>query len=50
VLAARGVPFVFMSGQRELDERWRTRPLVQKPFALDQLRQAIERELGGPHG
>ena len=44
-LQARGVPFVFMSGYGGLDGPWRGRPIVQKPFDLDQLRKEIEHAL-----
>lgn len=42
-LEARGVPFVLMSGDSTLPERWRGRPAVQKPFELEQLRRAMQR-------
>lgn len=45
-LEARGVPFLFMSGA-EVEERWRDRPSLMKPFELDQLRRMLERALGG---
>jgi len=45
-LLKRGVPFLFMSGYGGLEEPWRGRPIVQKPFDLDQLRREIERALG----
>jgi nitrogen-specific signal transduction histidine kinase len=45
-LQTRGVPFVFMSGYGGLDGPWRGRPIVQKPFDLDQLRSEIERAVG----
>ena len=46
VLQKRGVPFLFMSGYGGLEEPWRGRPIVQKPFDLDQLRREMERVLG----
>ena len=46
-LQARGVPFLFMSGYGGLDGPWRGRPIVQKPFDLDQLRREIEGALAG---
>ena len=44
-LQARGVPFVFVSGYGDVSERWRSRPIIQKPFELDQLRREMERAL-----
>ena len=44
-LQARGVPFLFMSGYGGLDDAWRGRPIVQKPFDVDQLKREIERAL-----
>ena len=46
-LQARGVPFLFMSGYGGLDGPWRGRPIVQKPFDVDQLKSEIERALRG---
>ncbi len=45
-LLKRGVPFLFMSGYGGLEEPWRGRAIVQKPFDVDQLRREIERALG----
>jgi len=45
-LLKRGVPFLFMSGYGGLEDPWRGRPIVQKPFDLDQLRREMERVLG----
>jgi PAS domain S-box-containing protein len=42
-LERRGLPMVFMSGYRQLDESWRARPSVQKPFDLEQLAAAMKR-------
>lgn len=38
-LARRDTPFVFMTGYDEsaIDERWRHRPTIRKPFSLDAL-------------
>jgi CheY-like chemotaxis protein len=47
-LQARGVPFVFMSGDGGLEAQWRSRPSVQKPFELVQLKQEIERAVNAP--
>jgi len=43
ILAGRGVPFVFASGYGEdgLAPAWRGRPVLPKPFRLDQLRDAL---------
>ncbi len=51
VLAARNVPFVFASGYGEdgLTSQWRDRPVLPKPFRLDQLREALLKALG-PRG
>jgi CheY-like chemotaxis protein len=47
-LAARDAPFVFASGYGEdgLTARWRGRPVLTKPFRLDQLRQTLEAAVG----
>jgi CheY-like chemotaxis protein len=44
VLAARGVPFVFATGYgaRILVPPYLDRPVLQKPFSLDELRRALE--------
>ncbi|WP_439814930.1 response regulator [Zavarzinia sp. CC-PAN008] len=41
------IPFVFATGRdpRDLPERWRTYPLLAKPFWAEQLRRAIDRAL-----
>lgn len=44
-LQARGVPFVFISGYGDVSGNWRNRPIIQKPFELDQLRREMERAL-----
>ena len=44
-LEARGVPFVFMSGYGGVEEPWRGRRIVQKPFDLERLRREIEHTL-----
>jgi PAS domain S-box-containing protein len=46
-LQARGLPFVFMSGDRGVDERWRGHATIQKPFQLDQARSQMLRALRG---
>ncbi len=44
VLAKRNVPFVFASGYGEdgVPPEWRGRPVLPKPFRLEQLRDAVE--------
>jgi PAS domain S-box-containing protein len=44
-LQKHGVPVVFMSGYRQMEEGWRTRPSVQKPFDLQRLAAAMERAM-----
>jgi CheY-like chemotaxis protein len=41
-LAEREVPFVFMTGYDEsaIEENWRDRPVVRKPFTIETLEQA----------
>jgi CheY-like chemotaxis protein len=48
ILAQRGVPFIFASGygQRGLPEAYRAAPMLQKPFQVDALEQAIEAAAG----
>ena len=43
ILAARGLPFVFVTGygERSLPERYRDRPALQKPFQAEQLEAAL---------
>ncbi len=47
-LAERHVPFVFASGYGEdgLTPEWRGRPVLPKPFRLDQLRDALAAATG----
>jgi CheY-like chemotaxis protein len=42
-LAARGVPFVFATGygQRGVPEKYRERPVLQKPFMAPELERAL---------
>jgi PAS domain S-box-containing protein len=42
-LQARNVPFVFMSGDRSVDEQWSHYPKIRKPFQLDEMRREMER-------
>ncbi len=43
-LADEGVPFVFATGygERGIPERFSGRPVLQKPYAPDELRRALE--------
>src|SRR5262249_54910716 len=44
ILVERGLPFIFASGygQRGLPEAYRSAPILQKPFQVDALEQAIQ--------
>jgi CheY-like chemotaxis protein len=44
MLDARGIPFVFTSGYADwqLPDKWQSRPRLQKPYTIDQVRQALE--------
>ena len=48
VLQERGVPFVFSTGYGAvgLPERWRSSPVVPKPFLVDDLKAGLMRALG----
>jgi CheY-like chemotaxis protein len=48
ILSRRGVPFVFASGYGSagLEPDWRARPVIRKPFDLNDLKGAIERATG----
>lgn len=43
VLEARGIPFAFMTGYNAstLNPKWRDRPVLTKPFQLDQLERVL---------
>ena len=43
ILAARGLPFVFVTGygERSLSEPYRGRPALQKPFQAEQLKAVL---------
>jgi DNA-binding response OmpR family regulator len=43
LLSGRSVPFIFASGYgaRGVEARWNGRPVLQKPFAARELRQAL---------
>ena len=47
-LIARGVPFVFATGygERGLPEKYRDRPILQKPFAKDDLEKVLKALVG----
>lgn len=47
-LAGRGVPFAFLTGYgaQILPESYRSRPVLQKPFALEDLEAILRRCLG----
>ena len=49
VLIERGIPFVFATGygERGLPEKYRGRPILQKPFAKEDLAKVIEQIGGG---
>ena len=42
-LAAKGVPFLLTSGyaDRSMPDKWNDRPRVQKPYTLEQLKDAL---------
>jgi CheY-like chemotaxis protein len=48
ILAARGMPFVFVTGygERNLDDPYRDRPALQKPFESAQLKKTLTALLG----
>ena len=45
VLIAKGIPFVFATGygERGLPENYRGRPVLQKPFAKDDLERVVKK-------
>ena len=49
LLASRQIPFVFATGYGAdgLQEEWRNIPVLQKPFQLIELAEAIVRATGG---
>jgi CheY-like chemotaxis protein len=49
-LIARGVPFVFASGygQRGVPEAYRASPILQKPFQMEALAEALEAAVPQP--
>jgi CheY-like chemotaxis protein len=48
VLVARGVPIVFSTGygRSGIDPSWRDRPVLQKPYRLEELAAALQQALG----
>jgi CheY-like chemotaxis protein len=50
IIDRRRLPFVFASGYgaKGLSERFYDRPVLQKPFLIDELEEAVEAALGGP--
>ena len=44
MLDAKGIPFVFTSGYADwqLPDKWQERPRLQKPYTIDQVREALE--------
>ena len=49
VLEAKGVPFVLTSGYADwnIPEKWQDRPTLQKPYTLDQIKEAVSALLAG---
>jgi DNA-binding NtrC family response regulator len=49
IIAGRGLPFIFASGYGAVGapQRFRDRPILQKPFQLEWLGKAIEETVGG---
>lgn len=47
ILAERGIPFVFITGYNvgEVDERFRDRPVLRKPFTTEDLRKCLDKVL-----
>jgi CheY-like chemotaxis protein len=46
-LEARGCLFVLSTGYDDIDERWRARPMLRKPFLPNELEQALYEALSG---
>jgi CheY-like chemotaxis protein len=46
-LEARGCLFVLSTGYDDIDERWRARPMLRKPFLPNELEQALYEALAG---
>jgi DNA-binding response OmpR family regulator len=49
-LVVRGVPVIFATGydQEALPQRWRTAPVIRKPFSIEQVRAALGTVLSTP--
>lgn len=49
LLAARGTPLVFSTGygRSGIDPRWHDRPVLQKPYRVEELAAALRRALAG---
>jgi CheY-like chemotaxis protein len=47
-LAAQGTPFIFATGygERGIPERYRGRPVLQKPYMPENLKQALDQAVG----
>jgi hypothetical protein len=47
VLEAKGLPFVLTSGYADwqMPDKWADRPRLQKPYTLDQVKQALAHAL-----
>ena len=48
VLQSKGVPFILTSGYADsgMPDQWRDRPRLQKPYTLEDVREALEALLG----
>jgi CheY-like chemotaxis protein len=48
-LAGKGVPFLLTSGyaDRNMPDKWADRPRLQKPYTLEQMKEALEALLAG---
>jgi len=49
-LEAKGVPFIFTSGYADwtMPGKWRDRPRLQKPYTIDQVKDALTELLSAP--
>jgi DNA-binding NtrC family response regulator len=51
LLEAKCVPFILTSGYadwQQMADKWRDRPRLQKPYTLDQVREALKSVLANP--
>ena len=50
VLEAKGLPFVLTSGYADwqMPDKWNDRPRLQKPYTIDQVRDALSKALNPP--